>query len=339
MNRRLPSLLASLAVAAAFPIAAPAQNGDPGPVDPVAQASARHAAIEEAGRRSGDLQLRILFAQRISDADPAGAGKDAIPLATLIDNAKGSSDPLVLQLLLDRCRDQPKTPACDPVDLARRWVAADAQNVVGWIELAAVLDRSGDEQGADDAWTRAGRASTFRDPGNAVARKLWAQFADGDDLQERYLDLVYVTGVTAAVMQPWLMDAKIGCRREARRSACASVADVAFRDADSIAGLQFARLLTAQSGGPEWLRRSRQQSEEALQWARLHALRDGDFDEIASLDDETLASVDRTMQKLVEKGDLAVARDELRERRVSDAEGAKLYALDMAALMKRLHPD
>ncbi len=140
-------------------------------VDGAADADRSGVAIERAARRSGDLRLRLLFAST-SPTDADVPTTEPTALAELVESARGSTDPLVLQLLLARCRQRATHDVgpCDAVDVATRWTRADAENAMAWVELATLLDESGDRAGADAAIERAGRASTFRDPTDAFAR-------------------------------------------------------------------------------------------------------------------------------------------------------------------------
>jgi hypothetical protein len=304
------------------------------------RATARHLALEEAGRRSNDLRLRVLFSQRESRAPDGSPFEDVIPLSSLIESARGSSDPLVLELLLDRCRgpgDASSNP-CDAVDLAQRWVTADTQNAIAWIELSAVLASAGDRMGADDAFVHAGRASTFREPTRAIAQAIFAKLPDSDDPRARYLNLSYALGRAAAIPMSWMVDTRDACRRETNHLACAHIADIAFRDADTIFGLQFARMLTAQAHEAEWVHRSRQQTEEALLWAQAEFGLAFEADQAMALDEAALVKINRVLEKVVAKGDAAAARDALREQHLSDAEGSAHYAAYMAKMMHQLHP-
>ena len=70
-----------------------------------------------------------------------------------------------------------------------------------------------------------------------------------------------------------------------------------------------------------------------VRWACLQVDADPVVD---TLDDATLAALVANLEKLIEKGDLALAKDVLRERRVSDVEASRLLAIDTAARTRPL---
>lgn len=129
----------------------------------------------ESNRRSQNLRLRVLFSQGgLVEHNGGNYFEELIPFDDLLEQARGSTDPLVLAILFDRC-GRPRINAssrCSPVDLARRWVAADMQNQIAWIALATVLTDAGDLEGARAAWTSAALASTFRDDFLEAARSI-----------------------------------------------------------------------------------------------------------------------------------------------------------------------
>jgi hypothetical protein len=205
--------------------------------------------------------------------------------------------------------------------------------VAAWAALATTLGQAGDVVGADEAWARAGRASTFRDPTYAIARVVVDALPRATDERGRLRDLLLAIGVADAVPVLSFSDVSKGCRVSTRRAACAVIADVAFRDADTLTALMSARQLTAEAGQPAELHASRQAFEEALTWA----LAQDDFDANTASD----ADVHRALARFEDsfrRGEVAVGRDLLRERRVSEAEGAALYALRMSKLVQQMKP-
>jgi hypothetical protein len=326
------SAIPSLAAATDAPTAVPLQEVAEG-------VSQRRVEFEQTARQSSDLRLRILFSQRMAPGPSDQYIQDVTPLGALVDSARGSTDPLVLELLLGRCRSQSKADAsiCDPVDIARRWAAVDAQNAVPWIELASVLAKAGDEKAADEAWTKAARAATLRDSYYPIVRLLLSSFPADADPRVRYLDLTYAIGWAAAVPDMWMWDVKTGCKSDARRAACSSIADMAFRDGDAIHAVQAGRLLTTQTKQEQWLRASRQQTEEALQWALSRLDVDTGYGTLDATDLQAVVKLNRMIEDRVAHGDVTAARNELHSLHVSEAEGAKRYKVYMAELMDRLH--
>jgi hypothetical protein len=301
------------------------------------QRSQRRVTFEQNNRQSGDLRLRILFSQQMVFGTGGAVFHDIIPLSALVESARGSTDPLVLELLLGRCSDlaHPDPSACDPVDLARRWTAVDAQNAVAWIELATVLEKAGDKDAADEAWDKAGRASTLRDFYYPLVRLVLAAYPVDPDPRVRYLDLTYSIGLVAAVPDRWMWDARTACKSQTLRTVCSRIADMAFRDGDAIHTVQAGRLLTAPTQQERGLRASRQQTEDALKWAMSHLEADTGNHTLDATDLQAVVRVNQMLEDVVTRGDVTVARDELRSLHVSEAEGARRYQVYMAALTER----
>ena len=285
----------------------------------------RYTAFENASRRSGDLRRRILFSLKVIDDEQRLRVEEIIALADLIEAARGSTDPIVLQLLLDRCRDKIKHSRCDAVDLAQRWVVADAQNQLAWIELATVLEQAGDLRGSEEAWSRAGRASTFRDHYFPVVRIILHALPADPDPRVHFADLITAIGIGAAVRTDWPVDTSKGCKSEARRPVCAWIADTVFRDGDSFMALLIAQDITRRTAQSEALAAARKQTVQALLWASLLQSEAIDPDTIDFTDRAKLSAAIRVLEQLIERGAVAAHRDALREMHLSDAEASERY--------------
>ncbi|MGI9024447.1 MAG: hypothetical protein ACR2GP_02505, partial [Burkholderiaceae bacterium] len=136
---------------------------------------ANWARLVEAARKSADLRLRIVASiDGLEDRDGVYSSHEVIPLETLVEQARGSTDPMVLSMLVGRCSESAKPPRCDTQDLAERWTVADTQNQKAWLTLAAVLQQKGDLPAARAAFERASRASTWHEHNDDIARVIAA---------------------------------------------------------------------------------------------------------------------------------------------------------------------
>ena len=110
-----------------------------------------------------DLRTRVLLSlpSFVTDADRQVIREDDRDLATLVEQARGSTDPIVLSRLAQRCGGVGKV--CDALQMTERWVDADTQNQAAWLALGQVQWRRQDEAAAKATFVRAARASLWRD--------------------------------------------------------------------------------------------------------------------------------------------------------------------------------
>ena len=116
------SLIATLATSFATFAAAP-EIGITA-VASTAQEDADEAAWNRfvtASARSSDLRLRVIFS--VDGFEKRNGGyylHETIPLESLVDEARGSNDPLVLAMLAARCGEAPNVQRCDAPSYGKR---------------------------------------------------------------------------------------------------------------------------------------------------------------------------------------------------------------------------
>ncbi len=290
--------------------------------------SATRLAWLAKAQSSSDLRLRLAFASfPVLDAH----GKvlhQHMPIRDLLEAARGSTDPLVLQLLLARCRTATRRDAaCNDLDLARRWIQAETQNQAAWIAYATVLEASGDLPRAEEAWQSAARSSTYRDGFSAVVRTIVQAMPADEDPKRRYQDLVAAFGIAAAIPGPDLQDAYRGCKVATRRESCARIADVMFRDADNLLVLMIAKWIGSYTGQPDDLVRAREERVRAMQWAVMEMGKDrNDPDAIETGGPQAAVAANAAIEALARRGELASAQDFLTLHHLSVAEAALRHA-------------
>lgn len=118
------------------------------------------------GSHASDARLRTFvgMSQVFLDEDVLPAAQ-RVPVDTLAEQARGSTDPMVLSLLIQMCgydRLRPR-PTCDPIALARQWTVADTQNQLAWLTLAGTLRWSGEHEAGRAAFLRAAQASIWHE--------------------------------------------------------------------------------------------------------------------------------------------------------------------------------
>ena len=315
----------ALAVATGRAFGAPAPDvADVAPADRAARAE--NERIEALAARSADLRMRILFSY---DFDPSIDGRlsvrESTSVETLIDQARGATDPLTLSLLLFRCDLVRQRAPCDRVDLARRWTLADTQNQVAWLTLATELHRAGDTDGAGAAFLRAARASTWRDPSVALPRLIASQLmadpigmASGDAV-------VYALGIAAATPAP-LHTISAACKgAPERQDACARIVETMARDGDSLMELSVAAAYAARSTLPSTTVEAARREADAAWWAMAALL--PAYDDGRPRD----ASGDARLRLQAELGERRFYRRMRENARISDAEAAKRYVATLSA--------
>ena len=233
--------------------------------------SAQWDRMTQAGRRSSDLRVRIVYS--LGDLERRGGVdrfSEAIPVETLVEQARGSTDPVVLSLLVDRCfEDLDKAGKCDAVDLARRWTVADTQNQLAWIALSTVLGKHGDPQAARVAFRRAALASRWHEYYPEVARLLVPIAPKAIDPATRTMLLLMVlskswTGLPSSHYQT----INNRCKEADLHDACGRILDTMARDAQSMMTLNVATgLAQVRNALPSTTVSAIRQRREALWWA------------------------------------------------------------------------
>ena len=322
------ALIASLSIAS--------HAGEPSGVLPDAAAATPQGRAAEArwekfaaqNARSGDMRLQLLF------------GRSTITLEQFVERARGSTDPLVLSILSERC-DAPMStnkksetaPAttstdCDGVELARRWVAVDTENQLAWLTLATLLDRRGALDEARSTFMRAARASSYRTLYGEAARTILRIVPRDLNPSERLSFAYGIVRVQSAVPFPTFQPLIRTCKLTEMRDACMRIADIMFRDCESLIELFTATELSGRLGVERETARYRIERFYALRWL----MRQGIAPDEPSIDDA--ATIDRfvgDLEKRASLGELAWFRDLLRQRGVSEAEAAARYEKSITA--------
>ena len=297
-------------------------------------AEARWEKFEADNARSGDLRRQLLF------------GRDAITLEQFVERARGSTDPFVLSTLSERC-DHAKQEAassrraagdavpegCDAVEFARRWVAADTQNQLAWLTLAKRLDRRGDVAGARAALERAARASSYRTFVGETTRTIFRIRPRGLNNFEQLAFMYATLGIEAATPIPSFPELFRLCKPPDMHDDCVRIADVMFRDSETLSDLFTATDLSAKLSVERETLRYRIQRSSAMRWIWWQGIASDD----PAIDDS--AAIERFMRETERRaslGELAWLREALRQRGVSEADAAA--RLDMSMTQEqRLH--
>ena len=292
-------------------------------------AEARWEKFATQNARSGDLRLQLLF------------GRNTIPLEQFVERARGSTDPLVLSILSERCdaplsasRKSETTPGataftdCDGIDLARRWVAVDTENQLAWLTLTTLLDRRGALDQARSTFTRAALASSYRTLYGEAARTILRIVPRDLNPSERLAFAYGIVRIQSAQPFPTFQPLLRTCRLPDMRDACARIADTMFRDSETMIELFTATELSGRLDVERETVRHRIERFYAMRWL----MRQGVAPDEPSIDD--VAAIDHFVdgvEKRASLGELAWFREQFRRRGVSEAEAAARYEKSITA--------
>lgn len=287
-----------------------------------------------ARRKSGDFRLRILYSmsaeiERRPD-DNGLYGKELITSAELYEQARGSTDPVALDLLIRRCGYRTKTEdRCDRVALARRWAEVDAQNVVAWLALSGALHDRGRTDDARAAFHSATRAAQWHDHFNDVARLVARSIPNDFTAPERGAALMEAL-MKAHLASPieTIQVVNVNCKRIEARDDCARLVETMSRDADTVLVVSMTPRMAQRAGVPADRLAFYQQKADAAQWSsrRMH--------ESASpfSDEDGLSAVRHVawLQSLIDDGELKRVDRARMEVGVTEAEAASRYVATMS---------
>lgn len=320
------SIIAMLATTVAAFAAAP-EIGIP-TVASTSQEEADEAAWNRfvaASAKSSDLRLRVIFS--VDGLEKRNDGfylHESIPLESLVDQARGSNDPLVLAMLAARCGETPNVQRCDALDFARRWTVADTQNQLAWVALASELQRRGDSDAARAAFERAAQASVwheqYADMARAIARALPRTLTPRERL--RALHGALATAAARSVsMEPYGY-LRAACKEPSTRDACARILETMFRDGDTLIGTAVSARLAQAAGLLDDAVRARKQRFNATYWAVMQfpVLEDAELDDPAVL----ARAVDQVGQR-VELGEMRWGQRLLLQSGVSEPDAAARF--------------
>lgn len=284
------------------------------------------------GRQSSDLRVRIVFS--LGETEKRGDGyylSEAIPVETLVEQARGSTDPIVLSLMVDRCfADLQKANRCDAVDFARRWTVVDTQNELAWIALSTALSNQGRIDGARAAFLRAAQASQWHEYASEVARLLAASIPGKTDAGMRPALLLAVLSKSfVSLPSGHYQTINRRCKEAALRDACGRILEVMARDAQSLITLNVAAsLATARNVLPEAARMNMRQRSDAMRWA---AIRHSE-----SCVDETSSPADaicmaRYVEMVIASSEIDTLRHALQDSGLGIGEAALKYGATLSA--------
>ena len=290
-------------------------------------------AIDRA--RSNDLRLRILASTVLVMVDDHDLAKgiyleETIPAADLVEQARGSTDPLVLDLMAARC-DVPfrSGKGCDALAFARRWTEADTQNQVAWLTLASALRSCGDEDGARATFLRAAQASTWHEHDLDLARVVTSHAPPDLKPASRYAMLRDAAGKARAQGIPFPALSTLGayCKEPGDlRAACARIVATMARDTDSLMGLTLSAAYAARAHVDPLVVATYRMQSDAVHWSlpsRVSTL-NGE-DDPAKMDDETLRQRIAQLQARIDVGERRVGEDDLLAQHLSRSEAAARY--------------
>ncbi len=288
--------------------------------------------------KSSDLRLRILYS--MSDdveterrPDNGFYGKERISAADLYEQARGSTDPLTLDLLIRRCTAYTKTMTrCDRLALARRWTEADTQNQIAWLSLAGILKEEGAAEAAKGAFKRAALASAWHEHYGEVARLVTRTIPTGLTLQEREFALLGALmkakyadpGRPLQTLWTFCKDDDAGVR-----AACRRIVRVMARDGETLLGISMAVRYAAKVGLDRETVQAYQRTADAIQWSMPYIAGTGDFREVS--DDPTAQANIARMQALIAVGERRRSLEVLLERHVSEDDAAQRYVATLSA--------
>lgn len=297
--------------------------------------------LAKAGRQASDLRVRIVYSlSGIEGKDGAFRLGEAIPVETLVDQVRGSTDPIVLSLMVDRCsNDLSKAGRCDAVDLARRWTVADTQNQLAWIALATVLANRGDIDAARTAFRRAAQASQWREYYPEIGRALEMAAPQTHDAKERTAMLLAVlTKSFGSLPNVHYQTINNRCKEVELIAACGRILETMSRDARSLMTLTVAaKLATARNALPPATMNTVQQRADAMHWASLSSVRQ--FQEEPDSEAEAVRSVSY-LEALIAHGEIEMLRGYLQRERLGESEAARNYVATLSPeqLARRTYP-
>lgn len=294
-------------------------------------------------QRSGDPRLRILFSSsmEVVEVPSADGGKalgtrthEWIPAATLYEQTSGSTDPLVLHLMLMRCRSASTDP-CDGLDLATRWTQADTQNQVAWIALASVLRQRGDDAGARAAFERAALASRWHEDAWDIARLV------SDATPSEFGPLERLAWTTQAVTIGFTTPSdyptiSVFCKEGGRRggtlrAACLRIVDTMMRDGGSAMAWVLAPTFAAMGQASDSQVALYRQRSEALYWALWQTLPHDEGTDGADTDDAAATRALPAMLAVVRDSERVRAERYLATQRIADSDAAARFAARIGA--------
>ena len=300
---------------------------------------ARVEAVVQSFARSSDLRLRILFALDGMDrSGPRPKRRETTSRDMLIDLARGSTDPLVLDLLSAYCRiagagQVPGLP-CDRVEVARRGTEADTQNQLAWLTLAEAERDAGRPDEAHAAFERAAGASSWHDQYNDAARVVISALPDDLSSQERSLLLTRAI-VDASDILPLPQLHALGefCKEFTLHVPCGRIVETMVRDSQLLLTLNIAVPFASRARLPPETVMQYQRQVDACRYAisRLTGLTPDEEDP------DHLPDVNRQRASLLEVGERKTVERYLAANHIDESEAARLWVSSLSPEARRSH--
>ncbi len=294
--------------------------------------------------QSSDLRLRILYStsgdvEVERRPDNGFYARETISAAELYVQARGSTDPLVLDLRLRRCSVQTKTmDACDRMDLARRWTQADTQNQVAWLTLASVLKYRGDLGAARIAFLRAAQASRWHEHYSDIAQLVVKAMPGQLSPQLRNAMLQNALAQAGAGI-PFDALRTLGayCKEDGEmRTACGWIVETMVRDTDTLVALTISVPYAVRARMDPSIVATYQREADAIHWSIPLIVSAGNlFDDT---DNATSRTNGERLQALIDVGERRRGEQVLLEQRIGKSEAAARYVagLSQAQLKHRV---
>ena len=290
---------------------------------------------------SSDLAIRILYSIDGLDEQPDKTWRfhEVVPLATLLDQGRGSTDPLVLDLLLWRC--SVKGANCDRIDLATRWTQADTQNQLAWLALATAQRQAGDVEGSRETVVRASQASVWHDYyDDAIrrgARALPLDLTGPERLAALRMVFAKAGVVVAFEAMHTLGDSCKGAGPS--RDTCAHILEAMARDGNMMA-LNVAVPYAARAALPLSTIANIQQKADAISWGmqRMYSGRIGSWDTVEVDDSPALRQSLRTIETRIDCGERGSVERFLADQHITEADAARarVASLSESLVARRL---
>jgi hypothetical protein len=300
--------------------------------------SNRMAGLASERRASSDLRLRILYSRERGVERRPGEDfvrpteEELIPVAELVEQARGATDPMLLDLLIHRCATlKPVQNGCDRVALARRWTDVDTENQLSWLTLAAILDNLGNHDEARATVVRAARASRWHEYHDDVAQLLAAGLPKTLSPQDRILgqwDALLHAGEASPIDATMIVN--IVCRTpKDLHEACAKITSTMMRDGNSILTLQIGTYLAARIGQDPTITAAYRQRTDAIRWSLSHVFGKTRRSDDIALDDAAANALSEKLRLWIALGEIGRAEQWLQQQHVDESEAAQRYVASL----------
>lgn len=285
---------------------------------------------------SSNLRLRVMAGSIHDPTDENDTGRTSTPIDALAESARGSTDPMVLAMLIGPCSNAhlvPK-PTCDAVDLAKRWTLADTQNQLAWLTLSSVLRTRGDSAGARAAVERASTASMWHEYYDEGLRVAAAAIPQELGARTRLMALQAAGAIVSVQLVPSdaMSSLWFHCKDPALREACARIADTIARDSGSLFSTHIALRVAQRVGTDAATVASRERADDALQGASVEHI-PPDPTDIA--DPKEMTAEIARIERRIELGELPSMRAMLARSGMTEAAAADRYRRYRAALVEQ----